>query len=77
VQISAKELENIYNGTMPVQELREEGWFKYTIGHYKTWDEAEKLLNQVKVARAFIVAYKNGKRVPLKDAIDPFERQKH
>jgi hypothetical protein len=62
---------NIYNGSMEVQELREEGWFKYTIGHYKTLEEAEKLLNTINVPKAFVVAYKNGKRVPIKEAVDP------
>jgi hypothetical protein len=72
IQITPKYLkENVYNGTMAVQELKEEGWFKYTIGHYKTFEEAEKLLNQINVAKAFVVAYKNGKRVPLKEAIEP------
>jgi hypothetical protein len=72
IQITPKYIkENIYNGTMPIEELKEDGWFKYTIGHYKTFDEAEKLLNQINVSKAFVVAYKNGKRVPLKEATVP------
>jgi hypothetical protein len=71
IQISPKYIkENVYEGQMPVSELKEEGWYKYTIGHYKTLDEAERLLNQINVAKAFVVAYKNGKRVPIKEAID-------
>ena len=65
---------NIYDGDRPVQELREDGWFKYTIGHYRTFEEAEKLLNELKIAKAFVVAYKNGKRVSLKEAAE--EKQK-
>jgi hypothetical protein len=80
IQLLPDNLKNIYNGNMPIQELREDGWFKYTLGRYKTFEEAEKLLNQVKVARAFVVAYKNGKRVPLKEAAEPIlhnpQRQK-
>ena len=59
--------ENIYKGKMKIQEIHEDGWFKYLIGHYKDFDDAVKLLNEVNVERAFIVAYKNGKRVPIKE----------
>jgi hypothetical protein len=69
VPITAKYIkENIYNGKYNVLERREEGWFKYTIGHFKTFEEAYKLLNQVNIDKAFVVAYKNEKRVPIKEA---------
>jgi hypothetical protein len=58
---------NIYAGNMKVEELTEDGWYKYTIGKFKTEEEANKLLNQIQVAKAFVAAYKNGKRVPLKE----------
>lgn len=67
--------ETIYKGKMPMQQIHEDGWYKYLLGHYKTFEEAQTLLNEVKVDKAFVVAYKNGKRVPLKDVIDPNEKQ--
>lgn len=59
---------HIYDGDMPVETLREEGWYKYVIGRYRTFDEANKLLKKVNIPKAFVVAYKNHKRVPIKEA---------
>lgn len=70
----ARVRETIYNGEMKMQQIHEDGWFKYLIGHYKTYDEAAKLLNEIKVDKAFVVAYKNGKRVPIKEVIDPNDK---
>jgi len=73
VPISAKYIkENIYNGNMKILERREEGWYKYTIGHFKNLDEADKLLIKVNVAKAFVVAYKNNRRVPIKETTEEF-----
>lgn len=59
--------DNIYIGAVRINEIREEGWYKYTLGRYKTFEEASKLLKSINVPKAFVVAYKNGKRVPLKE----------
>ena len=61
----------IYKGSLKILEIHEDGWFKYLIGHYKTQDEAMKLLYEIKVDKAFVVAYKNGKRVTLKEVNQP------
>lgn len=68
LRISPKYIsDNVYHGDMPVQEIKEDGWYKYTIGRYKTFEEANNLLKSVKIPKAFVVAYKNGKRVPIKE----------
>lgn len=59
---------NVYDGDMPVEILKEEGWYKYVIGRYRTFEEANKLLRKVNIPRAFVVAYKNHKRVPIREA---------
>jgi hypothetical protein len=59
---------NVYGGDMPVETLKEEGWYKYVIGRYKTFSEANQLLRKVNIQKAFVVAYKNHKRVPIKEA---------
>jgi hypothetical protein len=59
---------NVYNGDMPVETLKEEGWYKYVIGRYRTFEEANLLLKKVNIPRAFVVAYKNHKRVPIREA---------
>jgi hypothetical protein len=57
---------SIYTGPMMIREIHEDGWYKYLIGHYKNLNEAVDLLNRIKVEKAFVVAYKNGKRVNIK-----------
>lgn len=66
--------ETIYKGKMPMQQIHEDGWYKYLLGHYKSYEEAQTLLNEIKVDKAFVVAYKNGKRVPIKEVNDPTEK---
>jgi hypothetical protein len=60
--------QNVYQGDMPIETLREEGWYKYVIGRYRTLEEASQLLQKLKIPKAFVVAYKNHKRVPIKEA---------
>lgn len=68
VQMSEQHIhESIYKGDMKILEIHEDGWFKYLIGHYKTLEDAASLLNALNVEKAFVVAYKNGRRVPLKE----------
>jgi hypothetical protein len=57
----------IYKGPMLIREVWEDGWYKYLIGYFKDLNEAISLHRKINVEKAFIVAYKNGKRVPLKD----------
>lgn len=63
--------ETIYKGNMKILEIHEDGWYKYLLGHFKTQDNAFTLLNQIRVEKAFVVAYRNGKRVKLKDVNQP------
>lgn len=65
-------LDRIYNITPLNSELMENGKIRYTSGVFKTMDEAEGYRKKVVVLGvkdAFIVAYFNGKRIPLEDAI--------
>lgn len=58
---------NIYRGPMLIREIWEDGWYKYLIGYYKKSDDAFQLLKRIDVEKAFVVAYRNGKRVLVKD----------
>lgn len=57
----------IYKGPMLIREIWEDGWYKYLIGYFKNAEEAIDLLKRINVDKAFVVAYKNGKRIPLKE----------
>jgi hypothetical protein len=65
VKIPANELSGIYPETDKITETYEDGWYKYTIGNFKTYNEARTLRNQSSVSGAFVVAYINGKRVSV------------
>ena len=69
--------ENIYIGAVKINEIKEAEWYKYTLGRYKTFDEAAKLLRSINVPKAFVVAYKNGKRVPLKEVVEPSQNSQN
>lgn len=69
--LTTEYLKNIYIGAVKINEIHEDEWFKYTLGRYKTFEEAAKLLRSINVPKAFVVAYKNGKRVPLKEVKEP------
>jgi hypothetical protein len=62
-----------YGITEDMREVYENGWFKYTIGSFKSYVDAVNYKNifiqRTKLYSAFIVAYKNGQRVSnIKDA---------
>lgn len=62
---------SIYKGPMLIREIWEDGWYKYLIGYFKNVNEAIELHKKINVEKAFVVAYKNGKRVPLKELNQP------
>ncbi|MBN2486863.1 MAG: hypothetical protein JXB34_12885 [Bacteroidales bacterium] len=61
--------ENIYSGNIPVSETFEDNWYKYSIGEFDNFNDANHLLKQCRVAKAFVVAYQGGKRLSIKDAL--------
>ncbi len=56
-----------------IQEEFVDGWYKYTVGSFRTYDDAvkfrDRFIQQTKILSAFIVAYKNGKRITVKEAL--------
>lgn len=61
-------INQIYKGDKEVLEIREDEWYKYQIGNYKSFSEAQQQLGESKVARAFIVAYLEGEKINVKEA---------
>ena len=53
---------------------KQDGWLKYTIGSFHIYEEARKyrdsLCNNSKLTDAFIVAYNNGKRISIQEALN-------
>ena len=50
-------------------ELKEGIWYKYQIGNCDNFEDANNLLQHCYVQDAFIVAYQNGKRMSIHEAM--------
>jgi len=65
VKMSNQFLQNAYKGKEKLDENLENGWYKYTIGNYKSYKEAKTARDHLGIETAFIVAYLNEKRIEL------------
>ncbi len=61
-QLTQRALSKIYYGNKQVEMLNEDGWFKYSIGDFYSYDDADKFRKQCGVKNAFIVAYRKGQK---------------
>lgn len=63
--IAQNVLKKLYYGDREVERINEEGWYKYSIGDFDTFEEADDYRKSLGVNDAFVVAYRGSKR--LKD----------
>jgi len=61
-QLTQRALSKMYYGNKKVEMLNEDGWFKYSIGDFYTYENADKFRKQCGVKNAFIVAYRKGQK---------------
>ena len=77
VQLSAKESEveitpSNFNGLSNISFFREGIYYKYTFGETSKYEEAKRLLAEVKskgFTLAFLIAFKNGKKISVQEAL--------
>jgi len=62
-KLTAKEKKELYNGTVKLEEILYKGSYKYVLGNFKTKDDAIKFRSKLGVKGAFIVKFKDGKRI--------------
>ncbi len=65
-----------YNLSRPVKVEMVEGWYKYTAGSFGSYQQARDFRNSVTargIDGAFIVAYRNGRRIAITDALPAAE----
>ena len=74
--LSQEYLNLIYKGEIPIDLIFEEGWYKYSIGVYQTFEEADAVRIETDIKKAFVVAYSEGKKISNKEAIDLIEKKK-
>jgi hypothetical protein len=70
VPLSEEYLRTIYLGGMPIDMIYEEEWYKYSIGRFKTLEEATETLEECNVKKAFITAYQGGKKLTIQEALE-------
>lgn len=59
-----------YKGPKEIVTKHYDIWYKYSIGDFKTYEEAKSFVKKIKVRGAFVVAYKNDKKIDIKEAIN-------
>ena len=62
-----------FKGVVDVQEYYERGLYKYTVSKSSSFDQANNVLlpalKKKGFTQAFVVAFKDGKRIPVQEAI--------
>ncbi len=76
--LSINYLKRKYNIRYPIAQEYNNGYFKYVLGSFAHYNDAEReriiLMKQHRVVGAFVVAYLNNTRVTYKDILDYFKR---
>ncbi len=74
--LNIDKLKKIYPENDQIQYELDNGWYKYSVGYYSYYAEAQNFKTRIGVPGAFIVAYKNGKRVPLSELTNHYTYSK-
>lgn len=68
-------LDLVYKGNIVIDMIYEEGWYKYSIGRYITFEEAEATRQESNIKKAFVVAYSEGKKIGTQEAVQLLEKK--
>jgi len=74
--LSQEYLNMFYKGSLPIDLIFEENWYKYSIGIYNTFEDADATRREINIKKAFVVSYCEGKKITTQEAIDLIERKK-
>ena len=69
IRLNKGQLASIYGGLYPVEQVEEEGWYKYQIIGVRLFSDALKIIREVNVKGSFIAAYNNNNKINLLDAV--------
>lgn len=62
-------IKTFYTGQDSVYQVKEGMWYKYQIGNFDNFKEADNLRKRCRVPRAFVVAYQEDKKLTIKEAL--------
>lgn len=74
--LSDEYLKTLYKGDLTIDMIFEEEWYKYSVGRYLSFDEAEATRRECNIKKAFVVAYEAGKHISTQEALRIIEEQK-
>jgi hypothetical protein len=74
--LSKEYLDLLYKGSIPIDMIYEEDWYKYSIGRYLSFEEADSTRAACNIKKAFVVAYLEGKKISTTEALQFLERKK-
>lgn len=66
--LSEDYLNLLYKGNLPIDMIFEEDWYKYSIGRYNNFEEADSTRSKTDINKAFVVAYREGKKISTQEA---------
>ncbi len=67
-ELSKSEINSIYSGAMDVNLIFEDNWYKYYLGPFERFEEAERVMKNLNIRNTFIAAYMDGKRLSVGEA---------
>jgi hypothetical protein len=69
-QLSTEELKKFYPESDDIVEWEDksDGFYKYMIGNFQKYNEARNFKRSVRIRQAFVVAYKDGERILVREA---------
>jgi hypothetical protein len=72
--ITDEYLNTLYRGDLKIDMIFEDDWYKYSIGRYKTFDEAEATHRECNIKKSFVVAYQEGKKISTSEAVQILQK---
>ncbi len=72
--ITDEYLNTLYRGNLKIDMIFEDDWYKYSIGRYKTFDEAEATHRECNIKKSFVVAYQSGKKISTTEAVQILQK---
>ena len=66
--LTTEQLQEFYGGSEDVYEIQDEGLYKYSIGTFTSYNEANDYSATVGVSDAFVIAFKDGVKISVLEA---------
>ncbi len=65
---SARQLKRLYKGNLVIDERQSDGYYKYWIGCYRSYQEAQQAQSEMSLKQSFIVCFNEGVQIHVTEA---------